>query len=210
MTDDPPTLSRRDAIALMAAAAGGIAALNQQTFGATPGPATPYGTDPFLNKSYKPGDFWPLTLTRPQRATVKALSDLILPADGKTPAASEVGVVEFVDEWISAPYEIQRADRQQILDGLNWLEGDSLRRFGKGFPELTREQQSAIADDLAFLEKAKPEFKEPAAFFAKFRNITAGGYYATKQGMKDIGFVGNVPLARWDGPSPSIKARLAV
>jgi hypothetical protein len=90
------------------------------------------------------------------------------------------------------------------------LDGESQRRFAKRFAELAADQQTAIADDLAFLEKAKPEFKGPAAFFAKFRNIVAGGYYATKQGMKDIGYVGNVPLGRWDGPSASIKARLGV
>ncbi len=209
MPTDLPPLSRRDAIALLAAAAGSIATWNQQIFGASTGPALPYGTDPLLNKTYHAGDFWPLTLTEPERATVKALGDLILPADEKNPAASAVGVVEFVDEWISAPYAIQQADGQQILDGLTWLEAHSQKRFARRFSELSIEQQSAIADDLAFLEKAKPEFKVPAAFFAKFRNIAAGGYYTTRQGMKDIGYVGNVPLARWDGPSKAIKDRLA-
>jgi hypothetical protein len=70
-----------------------------------------YGTDPELIKVYKPGELWPLTLTRPQRRTAKVLCDLIIPADASSPSASEVGVVDFIDEWISAPYEQQRRDR---------------------------------------------------------------------------------------------------
>lgn len=72
MDTEIPKLSRRAALALVAAAAGGIATLNQQTFGASAGSAAPYGTDPLLNKTYKPGDFWPLTLTRPQREIGRA------------------------------------------------------------------------------------------------------------------------------------------
>ena len=39
-----------------------------------------------------------------------------------------------------------------------------------------------------------------AKFFAKFRDLTAGGFYTTPVCMKDIGYVGNTPLAKFDGP----------
>src|SRR5690606_28945074 len=59
-----------------------------------------YGTDPDLVKEWTPGGPWPLTLTGHGRATVTALCDLIIPADEHSPAASAVGVVDFIDEWI--------------------------------------------------------------------------------------------------------------
>src|SRR5215813_981 len=57
-----------------------------------------YGTDPKLIQAYKPGEFWPLTFTAQQRRTAQVLCDLIIPADSSSPSASEVGVVDFLDE----------------------------------------------------------------------------------------------------------------
>ncbi|HYP15660.1 MAG TPA: hypothetical protein VEQ65_00505, partial [Opitutus sp.] len=57
---------------------------------------------------------------------------------------------------------------------------------------------------------AKPEFKQPAAFFARFRDLTAGGFYTTPQGMKDLGYIGNVPLPSFDGPPPELLKKLGL
>jgi hypothetical protein len=158
-----------------------------------------YGTDPNLVAEWKPGGPWPLTLTEQGRLTTRALADLIIPADDRSPAASAVGVVEFIDEWISAPYPAQQADRDIVLPGLAWIESESRKRFGKAFAQITEAQRSAIADDICVVNP-KPEFATAARFFAKFRDLTAGGFYTTPVGMKDIGYVGNVPLATFDGP----------
>jgi hypothetical protein len=32
--------------------------------------------------------------------------------------------------------------------------------------------------------------------------MPAGGFYTTPAGMKDIGYTGNVPLEKFDGPPP--------
>ena len=57
---------------------------------------------------------------------------MILPRDQLGPAASEVGVVEMIDEWVSAPYPQQQTDRPVVLEGLAWIEAESRKRFGKG------------------------------------------------------------------------------
>lgn len=158
-----------------------------------------YGTDPDLVKEWHGGP-WPLTLTEPGRKTVTALCDLIIPADEQSPAASAVGVVDFIDEWISAPYPQQRADRAIVLPGLAWIDEESNRRFGKGFAGVSNAQRAQIADDICSAARAKPGFARAAAFFARFRDLTAGGFYTTPIGMKDIGYTGNVPLATFDGP----------
>jgi hypothetical protein len=158
-----------------------------------------YGTDPDLNKEWKSGGPWPLTLTENARATAKALADLIIPADDVSPAASDVGVVDFIDEWISAPYPQQRGDRPTVLKGLLWIEAEAQQRFGKAFPALADAQKAAIADDICST-KTKPEFADAAKFFSKFRDLTAGGFYTTPMGMNDIGYRGNVPLEKFEGP----------
>ena len=57
---------------------------------------------------------------------------------------------------------------------------------------------------------AKKEFKTAAVFFKKFRDLTAGGFYTTKEGMKDIGYTGNVPLTSFDGPPPDVLKQLGL
>jgi hypothetical protein len=162
-----------------------------------------YGTDPNLMKEWKPGGPWPLTLTAAARKTVAALCDLIIPADDHSPAASAVGVVDFIDEWVSAPYPQQRGDREIVLPGLVWIEAEARRRFKLDFAALNEAQKSAIADDICSAGKAAAEFQTAAKFFAKFRDLTAGGFYTTPVGWKDLGYVGNVSLEKFDGPPPA-------
>ena len=161
-----------------------------------------YGTDPKLIETYHPGQLWPLTFNAQQRKTAKALSDLIIPADENSPSASEVGVVDFLDEWLSAPYERQHGDRKIVLDGFAWLDRESAKRFGakKVFADLEPAQQTAICDDICYLPEAKAQFADAAKFFARYRDLTAGGFYTTPQGREDLRYVGNVPLPRFDGP----------
>lgn len=174
------------------------------------GPAEPYGGDPNLLKVYEPGDLWPLTFTDAQRKTASVLADLIIPKDRLGPAASEVGVPAMIDEWISAPYPEQQADRPIVLQGLAWLDAEAQKRFGKPFAQLEATQHHAICDDICFTETAKPPFREAAEFFSKFRSICAGAYYATPAGFQAIGYVGNVPLEKFDGPPPEVLQRLGV
>ena len=200
-------MDRRTTLKWMFAAATTVPSL-QMSFGAEAGALASdvatgqkgYGTDPQLVKEWKAGGPWPLTLTESGRLTVAALCDLIIPADDHSPAASAVGVVDFIDEWISAPYPQQRGDREIVLPGLEWIDVEAKKRFGKVFAAITDTQRSRIADDICSAAKAKPAFGNAAKFFAKFRDLTAGGFYTTPVGMKDIGYVGNVPLERFDGP----------
>jgi hypothetical protein len=169
-----------------------------------------YGKDPVLTKVYKPGDYWPLVLDADRRVTATALADVILPADQYGPAASEVGVIEMLDDWISAPYDQQQEDQPHILKGLVWLEDESKRRFNKPFPQLSTDQQHAICDDICFVKTAKPEFNAAAIFFDRFRMICGSAYFSTPVGWKAIGYVGNTPLEKFDGPPQEVLDKLGV
>jgi hypothetical protein len=215
--DELPRMDRRAAVKWMLTAAAGLMVTRVSGLGAEPAPpATPvlathgYGPDPDLLKTYKSGDLWPLTLTDEQRRTTAALCDVIIPADANSPAASALGVHDFIDEWISAPYPANREERPIILDGLAWLDAESQRRFGVDFVRCVGPQKAAICDDICYEPDAKPEFRTAAAFFNRFRNLTGGGFYTTPEGMKDIGYIGNVPLASFDGPPQALIEKLGL
>jgi hypothetical protein len=167
-----------------------------------------YGTDPDLLKTYHPGDLWPLTLSTPQRQLASVLSDLIIPADEHSPSATSVGIVDFIDEWVSAPYPDCQRDRPIVLAGLSWLDAEAARRHGKGFAELAVGQQAGICDEICDATRATPERREAARFFARYRDLTAGGFYSSPVGRKDLGYIGNVPLARFDGAPPELLKKL--
>ena len=214
MSRDYPRLDRRTAIKWMLTASAVVAVTDRPMLFAAPPAAAPaakgYGTDPLLNQEYKPGDFWPLTMTDVQRRTAAALCAVIIPAEGGVPSAADLGVHDFIDEWISSPYPEQRNDREIVLQGLGWINEESQRRFGRDFSHLDEKQAKAICDDLCHAPDAKPEHAEGARFFAKFRDLTASGFFTTPEGMKDIGYVGNMPLAEFKGPPREVLEKLGL
>ncbi len=208
-------MDRRLAIKwMLAAGAGAMLAdplsLSAQTAAAPEAGPHGYGTDPDLVKPYKPGDYWPLTLTAAEMATVSALCDVIVPAEGAVPSASAVGVPGFIDEWISAPYPNFAKDRKMILDGLGWVEGESMKRFGKGFTEASESQRVTLCESIAPEAAAGSPLEAPSKFFRRLRNLTTAGFFTTPVGMRDLGYVGNVPLATFDGPPADLVARLGL
>jgi hypothetical protein len=165
-----------------------------------------YGKDPNLNEPTVP---WPLTMTRQELLTTAALADLIMPAEGDAPSASEVGVPAFVNEWVSAPYPDQQAQRKLIIPGLSWLDNEAATRGGQKFSHASTDVQKAIADDIAFKDRVKPGLEKPAEFFTRMRSLTMGAYYTTPEGWKAIGYPGNRPgTGPYPGPTPEALAHI--
>lgn len=204
---------RRTTIKWMLAAAAAVPLLEHRawTQEVTAQPAaTGYGTDPDLIKLHRPGEIWPLTLSAAQRRTAAALCNAILPDDGHSPSAESIGMVDFIDEWVSAPYPRQLEDRPLVLEGLAWMDAEAQRRFAKYFVELGEAQQRAICDDICLERNAQTRFARAAAFFNRYRDLTVGGFYSTPTGWKDLGYVGNVPLAKFDGPPAELLQKLGL
>ena len=210
---DFPRPDRRTVIKWMLTAAAGLVLLDRQKTFASSAPEPSgkgYGTDPVLNKDYKPGEVWPLTFTDAQRRTASALCAIIIPTEGAFPGAADLGVHDFIDEWISAPYPDQRKDRPVVLDGLAWINTEANRRFGRDFAALDGKQAASLCDDICHAPDAKAEHAAGAKFFARFRDLTAGGYYTTPAGMKDVGYIGNTPLAEFTGPPREVLEKLGL
>lgn len=165
-----------------------------------------YGSDPDLLHPVLP---WKRTMTPRQTRVAAALCDMIIPADGVSQAASAVGVHEFIDEWVSAPYPDQQRDRRMIFDGLEWLERSSWDRFGAGFAEVADDMRAVILDSIAYENRVEPGLEGRAAFFAQYRNLTLSAFYATEEGSADLGYIGNIPITgAYPGPTPEALAHL--
>lgn len=160
----------------------------------------------------KPVLRWKKVLTEDEREGLAVLCDVIVPEDEVSPAASAVGAHDYIDEWVSAPYDFGERDLVLVRGGLVWLDQESASRFGAGrrFRDLTPEEQHAICDDICWLETAGPEHRQGARFFAKVRDLTATAFYTTPEGMEDIGYVGNVAMSEWGLPPAEVLRHLGL
>ena len=126
--------------------------------------------------------------------TIGLLADIIIPKDETSGSATEAGVPDFI-EFIS-----KDMPRYQIplRGGLKWLDIQCMKRFNADFASCTAQQQIEMVDEIAFPEKAKPELIQGVSFFNTLRDLTACGFFTSKIGIADLGYMGNKPN-QWDG-----------
>ena len=129
-----------------------------------------------------------------EMATIAILCDIIIPADEKSGSATQAKVPEFIEFIVKD----MPNNQTPVRGGLSWLDVQCNKQFGKPFTDCTPEQRIQMVDQIAYPEKAKPQMKQGVAFFNKMRDLTASGFYTTEMGIKDIGYVGNVPN-QWNG-----------
>lgn len=203
-----PEIDRRVTLQWMLGAMAVGAAPVQSAYAAAPTSpwptATPqqvggpgYGTDPKLLEPVVP---WPKTLSGVELATAAAICDTILPAEGNYPAPSAIGIHQFVDEWVSAPYPQQVGDRAVILNGFAWVEAEAQSRYSSSYARLDEAKRSMILADAA---KADGRGK---SFLDRMKFLTTGAYYTSEQGIDELGYVGNTPITEGDYPGPTKEA----
>ncbi len=152
---------------------------------------------------------WERVLTDQELRLVAALADVIIPADERSPSASAVGVPAYIDEYVSAPRH--EAELTLLRGGLAWLNRAARERFGAvDFPALTETRKHEICDPICYEPQAPAHLKAQARFFDLFRDMTATGFWTTEAGMRDLGYVGNVPLPSFEGPPPEVLERLGL
>lgn len=203
-------ISRRVTLAWIAAASAFAGAQAQSpqvaSWPAAPLPLTVpgYGSDPKITTPSVP---WPLTLDPHQHEVLRISADLMLPEDALSPSGGSLPLDVFIDEWISAPYPQQQADRALILPGLQWLDAETTRRFGVDFTLADDVQRRAVIDTIAYRSNQQPEFSDAIRFFARLRALMLAGFFSLPQGMADIGYLGNQPVeGDYPGPSPEATA----
>jgi len=126
--------------------------------------------------------------------TITLLGDIIMPKDTISGSASEAKVPEFIEFIVKD----MPAHQVPLRGGLRWLDLHSFKKHGKSFVDCTHEQQIGIVDEIAYPKKAKPEVAQGVSFFNKMRDLVTTGFYTSEIGVKDLGYMGNVPN-QWNG-----------
>ncbi len=136
-----------------------------------------------------------------EMATITILGDIIIPKDERSGSASDAKVPEFIEFIVKDIPDHQLPMR----GGLRWLDVQCLNRYEKTFKDCTEQQRIAMVDEIAYPAKAKPEMKQGVAFFDRMRSLTASGFFSSKMGIEDLGYVGNRPN-KWEGvPADIVK-----
>ncbi|MDB5007715.1 MAG: transcriptional initiation protein Tat [Mucilaginibacter sp.] len=134
-----------------------------------------------------------------EMATITVLGDIIIPKDARSGSASDAKVPEFIEFIVKDMPEHQTPMR----GGLRWLDLQCLNRYNKSFVDASNAQQIEMVTEIAYPKKAKPEMHQGVVFFNRMRNLTATGFFTTKMGVDDLGYLGNTP-GKWTGVPPEV------
>lgn len=168
--------------------------------------APPHPTTAKPGAAGRRGVYKPKFFNAHEWASVAVLANIIIPQDERSGSATDAGVPEFIDFMM-----IDRPEGQvPMRGGLRWLDAESNARFGKTFVETTDVQRIALVDDIAYPRKARPEFSHGVAFFSRFRDAVASGFFTSKMGITDLQYMGNVPNPGWDGCPDNCYTHLGV
>ncbi len=132
--------------------------------------------------------------TEDEKKKMTILVDIVMPKGTDSPAASEVGAVDFIDFMMID----QPSNQTPMRGGLMWLDYEADERFGKPFLEISSDQIMEIIDDVAWPETAKPEFEGGVKWFNLVRNFSATAFFSSEAGWKYMDYKGNQANV-WDG-----------
>lgn len=151
-------------------------------------------------------NFTPAFFSAHEYATVRVLAELVIPRDGRSGGALDAGVPEFMDFILNENPGMQTPFR----GGLAWLDTESRERFGQEFVELADARRRQVLDDIAWPKRARPEHSQGVAFFNRFRDLTASGFFSSEIGVADLHYIGNQFVTEWLGCPPAALAKLGV
>jgi len=174
--------------------------------------------------AYKPAFFTPH-----EWQTVRFLVDQILPRDERSGSATDAGVPEFMDFLMADPQQDERSrERRQtaMRGGLAWIDNRCRARFGQDLVACGAEEQRTLLDEIAWSrdedededdaeagreprERRSVRLRHGPAFFSSFRDLTATGFWSSKMGMDDLGYLGNTATV-WEGPPPEVLRKLGL
>jgi len=136
----------------------------------------------------------PNFFTEHEMATITILSDIIIPKDAVSGSATDAKVPAFIEFIVK-----DMPDHQvPMRGGLKWLDLHTYKKHGKAFTECTAKEQIGVVDEIAYPKKAAPEVAQGVSFFNKIRDLVTTGFFTAEIGVKDLGYMGNVPNM-WTG-----------
>jgi len=127
----------------------------------------------------------PIELSEPERRTLAALLDEIIPpsADGRLPGAGELGIAAHVERGLAQmPFLIPL-----VAEGLASLDGLALQRDASSFAALARGERRAVVEELV---ATQPGFLGPILFH------TYSGYYQQPRVLEGLGLEPRPPFPK--------------
>ncbi|MBL8233492.1 MAG: gluconate 2-dehydrogenase subunit 3 family protein [Bryobacterales bacterium] len=224
MSNQQSTTTRRDAlrqIALALTAAGGGSLTVEAAQHVHSATAADRAAGPYKPKVFSAHEW----------STLRRLTELIVPADATSPSALDAGAPEFIDLLASQNIDLARI----FHGGIAWLDAEMHRRHGKEFAEAAPAQQTAMLDALVEAERVMREqsaeesayvrgevykmfsnytaktgspLAAGARFFDWVRRMTVDAYYTSPAGIKDLGFIGNAALSKYEVPKEVLEYAL--
>lgn len=146
-----------------------------------------YGKDPPMVDPKQ--QTWPRVIDKRARPDLAALIDMVVPGIDGSPPGSALGLVDFFDEWLGAPYPDMLADHDLIMPMLKRVSG------------LAALPATARGARVAALRSGGT-----ALAFDRFCVLAAAAYHTTPQGIAALGYIGNEPRPTFDGPPPDVLA----
>jgi hypothetical protein len=145
-------------------------------------------------------NYEPKCLTRHEFATLRKLSDHIIPADDHSKGAIDGGAAEFIDFLCSRNTELA----QIYTGGLAWLDDAMMRNHQTNFLDAKPEYQTAMLDLIAYRKNESPALGPGIHFFTWVRNMVVDAYYTSPVGIADLGFMGNTAVSTFSVPQEAI------
>lgn len=129
--------------------------------------------------------------------TMRPLADMIIPADETSGSATDAGTLEYADFVLS---ESNDDTRDAWHTGLTWLTDECRRRYEKaGFAACSDTERAAILDDIAWPARAEAPFQDAAKWFTRVRDLIGSGFFSSRAGVADLGYLGGVFNPGWNG-----------
>lgn len=146
------------------------------------------------------GVYQPKGLNAHEYKTLARLADYIVPAEGESGSATDAGCPEWID--------LMASENPQLLaiytGGIVWLDHAMQLRNAPNFVDATPAQQTAILDLIAYRKNESPELGPGIKFFEWARKMVVDAYYTSPIGIKDLGYMGNTALAKFEVPQQAI------
>jgi gluconate 2-dehydrogenase gamma chain len=146
------------------------------------------------------GVYKPKGLNAHEYKTLAVLADYIVPAEGGSGSATEAGAPEWIDLMASENPELLAI----YTGGIAWLDHAMQLRNAPNFVDATAAQQTAMLDLIAYRKNESPELGPGIKFFEWARKMVVDAYYTSPIGIKDLGYMGNTALAKFEVPQQAI------
>ena len=133
--------------------------------------------------------------TPAQHHTVDVLTELVVPADDRSPGARAAKVADYIDFVLSESLD---EAKKAWADGLAALDAASTAQFGKPFAQASADQQTSLLTEAA--EQHSRRTTPLEKFFREAKSRTIFGYYTTDIGIhQELKYKGNQFLQEFVG-----------